>query len=72
MVASYKSLYKEEEAQLYFAKTFDYQFTQRNQKIITVMCQRNQFKYEELLIRRIGVDEDQLTISVLKPLEAGQ
>ena len=72
MVASYKSLYKEEEAQLYFAKTFDYQFTQRKQKIITVMCQRNQFKYEELLIRRIGVDEDQLTISVLKPLEAGQ
>ena len=38
MSITYKSLYKDEEAQLNFAKTFDYYFAQRNNKVITILC----------------------------------
>ena len=64
---TYKSLYKDEEAQLHFAHSFDYRFLKRHKRRVTIEQEGVERHYEEFLIRRIKVGDDYLTVSVVKP-----
>ena len=50
---TYKSLYKDEESQLYFAEQFGYQFFQRRSKMITIQKNGTNVRFEEQVHRRI-------------------
>ena len=64
---TYKSLYKDEEAQLHFAHSFNYRFLKRRKRKVTILQEGIEQHYDEILIRRIKVGEDFLTVSVVKP-----
>ena len=64
---TYKSLYKDEEAQLHFAHSFKFKFISRKKRVVTIHKEGLEHQYDELLIRRIKVGEDYLTVSVVKP-----
>ena len=63
----FKSLYKEEEAQLQFADSFDYSLVLRKGKHITINRRGTQEKFEELISRRIQFGNDYMTIQAVKP-----
>lgn len=64
---TYKSLFKDEEAQLHFAHSFDFRFLQRKKRKVTILQEGIKKQYDEFLIRRIKVGDDFLTVSVIKP-----
>ena len=64
---TYKSLYKDEEAQLHFAHSFEYRFLKRRKRKVTIMQEGVEHHYDEFIIRRIKVCDDYLTVSVVKP-----
>ena len=64
---TYKSLYKDEEAQLHFAHSFEYRFLKRKKRKVTILQEGAMRRYDEFLIRRIKVGDDYLTVSVVKP-----
>ena len=66
---TYKSLYKDEEAQLHFAHSFDFKFVSRKRHKVCILREGFEQKFDELLIRRIKVGPDYLTVSVVKPVE---
>ena len=49
----YRSLYKEEEAQLYFASSFQYYMQSKKKKILTISKQSQTSRFSEIYIRRI-------------------
>ena len=70
MEHSYKSLYKEEEAQLYFARSFGYIMKSKNKRILTIQKHgKDLSRYNEVYIRRIMLGDEFLTVSVVKCLD---
>jgi len=66
---NYKSLYKEEEAQLYFARSFNYIMKSKKKRVLTIQKQDKTTRYNEVFIRRITIGDDFLTVSVFKSLD---
>lgn len=67
-IQNYKSLYKEEESQLQFAESFGYHFKVRMQRILTLFVQGSLRRYNEVLIQKIQIGNDQITVQVVKPM----
>ena len=65
--ASYKSLFKDEESQLQFAASFDYQFMSRRKRLLTILKRNTYARYDEIIIRKISCGDDSLTIQAVKP-----
>ena len=65
----YKSLYKEEEAQLYFARSFDFLMKSKKKKVFTLSMQGEESRYKEIFVRRIMIGDEFLTISVSQNLD---
>ena len=63
----FKSLYKEEEAQLYFARSFGYVMTAKRDGVMFVKNQQEDTpaKYTELFIKRVTFGDEFLTVSVI-------
>lgn len=68
--SAHKSLYKDEESQLQFAESFDYQFMSRRNRLLTILKRSAYARFDEVIIRRIPVGEDALTIQAVKPFQA--
>ena len=66
---NYKSLYKEEEAQLYFARSFAYIMKSKKKRVLTIQNQQELSYYSEIFIRRITIGDEFLTVSVVKSLD---
>ena len=66
----FKSLYKDEEAQLMFAESFGFKFQERKKCMLTVWEQGTPRRFEELKIKRIKYKGSYLTVSILKPFDS--
>lgn len=65
---NYKCLYKEEESQLQFAESFDYQIMSRRKRLLNILKRGVQETYNEIIIRRITIGTETITIQAVKLL----